>query len=37
MKVMFVLFRRADLTHEQSLAQWNGEKHTSTVRMIPGA
>ncbi len=36
MKIVFVLFRRAGLTHEQSLAQWNGEKHTSTVRMIPG-
>ena len=36
MKVVFVLFRRADLTHEQSLAEWNGEKHISTVRMIPG-
>jgi uncharacterized protein (TIGR02118 family) len=36
MKLVFVLFRRAGLTHEQSLAQWNGEQHTSIVRMIPG-
>jgi len=36
MKVVFVLFRRADLTHEQSLAEWNGERHTSIVRKIPG-
>lgn len=35
MKLVFVLFRRADLTHEQSLAQWNGEQHTSIVKMIP--
>ncbi|MCI0562014.1 MAG: EthD family reductase [Nitrososphaera sp.] len=35
-KVVFVLFRRADLTHEQSLAEWNGERHTSIVRKIPG-
>ena len=36
MKVMFVLFRRDDLTQEQSLAEWNGERHTSLVRKIPG-
>lgn len=36
MKVVFVLFRRPDLTHEQSLAQWNGVRHTSIVRRLPG-
>ena len=36
MKLVFVLCRRAGLTHDQSLAQWNGEQHTSIVRMIPG-
>ena len=36
MKLVFVLFRRADLSHEQSLAEWNGEQHTSIVKMIPG-
>lgn len=36
MKLVFVLFRRADLTHEQSLAQWSGEQHTSIVRTVPG-
>ena len=35
MKLVFVLFRRAVLTHEQSLAQWNGEQHKSIVRTIP--
>jgi uncharacterized protein (TIGR02118 family) len=35
-KVMFVLFKRADLSDEQSLAEWQGEKHTSLVRKIPG-
>jgi uncharacterized protein (TIGR02118 family) len=35
-KVVFVLFRRADLTHEQSLAEWNGKRHTSIVGKIPG-
>ena len=36
MKLVFVLFRKAGLTHKQCLAQWNGEQHTSIVRMIPG-
>ena len=36
MKVIFVLFRRADLTHEQSLAEWNGATHVSLTRKIPG-
>jgi uncharacterized protein (TIGR02118 family) len=35
-KVLFVVFRRADLTHEQCLAEWNGEKHISLGRNIPG-
>lgn len=36
MKVVFVLFRRAGLTHEESLAEWNGARHTSIVRKVPG-
>jgi uncharacterized protein (TIGR02118 family) len=36
MKVVFVLFRKHGLTHDESLAQWKGEQHTSIVRMIPG-
>ena len=35
-KLMFVLFKRADLSDEQSLAEWHGEKHTSIVRTVPG-
>jgi len=35
-KVVFVLFKRADLTHEQSLAEWSGNQHTSIVRKVPG-
>jgi uncharacterized protein (TIGR02118 family) len=35
-KVLFVGFRRADLTHEQCLAEWNGERHISVVRKTPG-
>ena len=35
-KVMFILYKRADLSDQQSLAEWNGEKHTSIVRRIPG-
>jgi uncharacterized protein (TIGR02118 family) len=36
MKVLFVWFRKSDLTHEQALAEWSGERHTSAVRKIPG-
>ena len=35
-KVVFVLFKRADLTPEQSLAEWSGNQHTSIVRKVPG-
>ncbi len=35
-KVVFVLFRRADLSHEQCLAAWNGEPHISIVKKVPG-
>ena len=36
MKVLFVLFRRPDLAHEQALAEWSGSRHTSIVREVPG-
>lgn len=36
MKVVFVLFRRPDLTHEQCLAEWSGSRHTSIVSKTPG-
>jgi hypothetical protein len=36
MKVLFVLFRKADLSHEQCLAEWSGMQHVSTVRKVPG-
>ena len=35
-KVVFILFRRPDLTHDQSMAEWSGNQHTSIVRKIPG-
>jgi uncharacterized protein (TIGR02118 family) len=35
-KVIFVLHRRADLTREQALAQWSGERHASIVSRLPG-
>jgi hypothetical protein len=35
-KVVFVLFRKAALTHEQCMAQWNGQQHTSIVGRVPG-
>jgi uncharacterized protein (TIGR02118 family) len=36
MKLLFVWFRKAGLTHEQALAEWCGERHTSIVRKISG-
>jgi uncharacterized protein (TIGR02118 family) len=36
MKVLFVWFRRSDLTHDEALAEWTGEGHRSAVRKIPG-
>ena len=36
MKVLFVWFRRSDLTHDQALAEWSGERHRSAVRKVPG-
>jgi uncharacterized protein (TIGR02118 family) len=35
-KVIFVLQRRADLSHEECLAHWSGEQHTSIVEKLPG-
>jgi uncharacterized protein (TIGR02118 family) len=35
-KVLFVLFRKFDLTHERCLAEWNGEGHVSVVSKCPG-
>ena len=34
-KVVFVLFRRADLSHDQCLAEWKGERHVSLVKNVP--
>ena len=36
MKVLFVWFRRRDLTHDQALVDWTGEGHRSAVKKIPG-
>ncbi len=36
MKVLFVLFKKPDLSHERCLAEWSGERHTSIVKKIPG-
>jgi uncharacterized protein (TIGR02118 family) len=35
-KVIFVLQRRSDLTRDQCLEYWSGERHTSIVKRIPG-
>lgn len=36
MKVLFVLFKRADLSHDQALAEWRGPQHIAIVRKVPG-
>jgi hypothetical protein len=36
MKVLFVLFRRGDVSHEQCLAEWSGQRHISAARRVPG-
>ena len=35
-KLIFVLFRRHDLSHEQAVAEWTGQQHVSIVRTVPG-
>jgi uncharacterized protein (TIGR02118 family) len=35
-KIMFVLYRRADKSQEEFVAEWGGERHTSIARKIPG-
>jgi uncharacterized protein (TIGR02118 family) len=35
-KVVFVLFRKAGLSHEQCLGEWKGERHVSLVKNVPG-
>ena len=35
-KVIFVIFRRSDLSHKECLAQWSGDRHSMVVRKTPG-
>ena len=35
-KVLFVWFRKSDVTYDRALAEWSGERHRSAVRKIPG-
>lgn len=35
-KLMFVLFRRSDLSRDACLKQWNGERHCAISGKIPG-
>ncbi len=35
-KVMFVIQRRPDLTRQQCLAEWSGERHVSVLQELPG-
>ena len=35
-KLIFVIQRRPDLTREQCLAEWSGERHVSVLKELPG-
>ncbi len=35
-KVLFVVYKKSTISHEQCLAEWRGERHTSVVKKIPG-
>jgi len=35
-KIIFIIFRRPDLTHEQTMTEWNGARHISVVKKVPG-
>lgn len=35
-KVIFVIFRKGDLSREECLAQWTGDRHSTVVRKTPG-
>lgn len=35
-KLIFVLHRRSDLTREEALAEWSGERHAAIVNRLPG-
>ena len=35
-KVIFVIQRRTDLSREQCLAEWSGERHVSVLKGLPG-
>ena len=35
-KMIFVLHHRPDITREQCLDDWSGERHTSIVKTLPG-
>ena len=35
-KMVFVLFRRSDVTHEYCIAEWKGEPHVGLVKKVPG-
>lgn len=35
-KVVFVIFKNSNLTHEACIAQWKSERHTSIVKNVKG-
>jgi uncharacterized protein (TIGR02118 family) len=35
-KVLFVVFGKPGLSHEQCLVEWRSERHTAIVKRVPG-
>ena len=35
-KLIFVIFRRSDLSRDEFFEQWNGEQHGAIFRKVPG-
>jgi uncharacterized protein (TIGR02118 family) len=35
-KVLFIIYRKTELSHKQCLAEWSENQHVSSVKKIPG-
>lgn len=35
-KIIFVIFRKSDLSHVQCMQEWAGERHVGLVKNLPG-
>jgi uncharacterized protein (TIGR02118 family) len=35
-KIIFVIFKKPDITHEKCIAEWRGERHVAVVSKVKG-